>query len=204
MQGYIRVSAKGSKVALKWNSPSYHEAGEHEADEHEASAEPSDARAGRGQRPRRPCDPRPCMRRSRIAVAVASLLLLAVYVTPLWRIQLIAPQYPEGLGLRIWVNQITGLKPERPEQHQRAEPLHRHARHRARRRFPSCDFMPKLLAAAIVAGLLVAADRPPGAALPLGRVRSPLAPRPASATSGSGATSTATISIRMPRSRCRG
>jgi nitrous-oxide reductase len=37
MQGYIRVSPKGSKVALKWNSPSYHEdgeKGEHE-DEHE-------------------------------------------------------------------------------------------------------------------------------------------------------------------------
>jgi copper chaperone NosL len=48
---------------------------------------------------------------SRLAVAAASLLLLTVYVTPLWRIRLIAPQYPEGLGLRIWVNQITGLKP---------------------------------------------------------------------------------------------
>ncbi len=40
MQGYIRVSPKGAKVAVKWNSPSYHEAeGEHE--EHEV------ARAGR-------------------------------------------------------------------------------------------------------------------------------------------------------------
>jgi nitrous-oxide reductase len=37
MQGYIRVSPKGSAVALKWNSPSYREAGEHEADEHEAA-----------------------------------------------------------------------------------------------------------------------------------------------------------------------
>ncbi len=33
MQGYIRVSAKGSAVAVKWNSPSYHEADEHEAAE---------------------------------------------------------------------------------------------------------------------------------------------------------------------------
>jgi nitrous-oxide reductase len=32
MQGYIRVSAKGSKVALKWNSPSY--AAAHEVEEH--------------------------------------------------------------------------------------------------------------------------------------------------------------------------
>jgi nitrous-oxide reductase len=37
MQGYIRVSPKGSAVAIKWNSPSYREAGEHEAGEHEAA-----------------------------------------------------------------------------------------------------------------------------------------------------------------------
>lgn len=48
---------------------------------------------------------------SRILVAVAALALLAIYVVPLWRIDLHAPQYPEGLGLRIWVNQITGVKP---------------------------------------------------------------------------------------------
>ena len=48
---------------------------------------------------------------SRIALAIAALALLAIYLVPLWRIDLHAPQYPEGLGLRIWVNQITGLKP---------------------------------------------------------------------------------------------
>ena len=50
-------------------------------------------------------------RTSRLVVALASLLLLALYLAPLWRIELVAPQYPEGLGLRIWVNQITGIKP---------------------------------------------------------------------------------------------
>jgi hypothetical protein len=50
-------------------------------------------------------------RSSRIIVALASLLLLALYVTPLWRIELHAPQYPEGLGLRIWVDRIAGAKP---------------------------------------------------------------------------------------------
>jgi copper chaperone NosL len=50
-------------------------------------------------------------RSSRWVVALASALLLALYVTPLWRIQLYAPQYPEGLGLRIWIGQITGAKP---------------------------------------------------------------------------------------------
>src|SRR5690606_41933910 len=34
----------------------------------------------------------------RLAIAVASLALLAVFVAPLWRIDLEAPQYPEGLG----------------------------------------------------------------------------------------------------------
>jgi copper chaperone NosL len=47
----------------------------------------------------------------RIAVAVAALLLLTVYVLPLWRIQLRAPQYPEGLGLEIWASQIRGIGP---------------------------------------------------------------------------------------------
>jgi len=34
MQGYIRVSTKGSNVALKWNSPSYKDMaeGEHDRD----------------------------------------------------------------------------------------------------------------------------------------------------------------------------
>jgi len=35
MQGYIRVSARDSKVALKWNSPSYAQNEEHEAKEHD-------------------------------------------------------------------------------------------------------------------------------------------------------------------------
>jgi nitrous-oxide reductase len=34
MQGYIRVSARDTKVALKWNSPSYAQTEEHEAKEH--------------------------------------------------------------------------------------------------------------------------------------------------------------------------
>jgi hypothetical protein len=48
---------------------------------------------------------------SRILLAVASLGLLLVFVFPLWRIELEAPQYPEGLGLEIRVNTIQGVKP---------------------------------------------------------------------------------------------
>ena len=50
--------------------------------------------------------------RSRILVSVSALLLLGSFAVPLWRIQLHAPQYPEGLGLLIKVNTITGIKPE--------------------------------------------------------------------------------------------
>ena len=49
--------------------------------------------------------------RSRALTAVAALLLLALFFVPLWRIQLQAPQYPEGLGMLIRVNTITGLAP---------------------------------------------------------------------------------------------
>ena len=92
---------------------------------------------------------------SRLAVAVVSLLLLVVYVTPLWRIRLIAPQYPEGLGLNIWINQITGIKPN--DLHN-INGLNHYIGMRAidPDSFPELQFMPKLLAVAIVAGLLVA------------------------------------------------
>lgn len=50
-------------------------------------------------------------RLSRIGLAVASLLLLLAYVFPLWKISLEAPQYPEGLGMYIRINDVTGEKP---------------------------------------------------------------------------------------------
>ncbi|NPA41841.1 MAG: hypothetical protein GXO18_06145 [Aquificae bacterium] len=48
---------------------------------------------------------------SRGLLALASLLLIGVFFVPLWKITLQAPQYPEGLGMLIWVNNITGEKP---------------------------------------------------------------------------------------------
>ncbi len=49
--------------------------------------------------------------KSRIMVVVAALLLILTFFFPLWTIDLNAPQYPEGLGIRIWINQVSGLKP---------------------------------------------------------------------------------------------
>ncbi len=46
--------------------------------------------------------------KNRCLVLLVGLLLTALYFTPLWSIHLYAPQYPEGLGMKIWVNKITG------------------------------------------------------------------------------------------------
>jgi copper chaperone NosL len=48
---------------------------------------------------------------TRIGLVAAALLLGVTFVRPLWHIGLIAPQYPEGIGMYIWSSQITGQKP---------------------------------------------------------------------------------------------
>ncbi len=45
---------------------------------------------------------------SRVLVAVAALLMVSAYFVPLWQILMWAPQYPEGLEMDIWINNITG------------------------------------------------------------------------------------------------
>jgi copper chaperone NosL len=45
---------------------------------------------------------------SRILVAFASGALIAVFFLPAWRIDLFAPQYPEGLMMNIWINGLSG------------------------------------------------------------------------------------------------
>ncbi len=45
---------------------------------------------------------------TRIVIALAALSLIAAFFLPLWQIQLWAPQYPEGLTMKIWLNRISG------------------------------------------------------------------------------------------------
>lgn len=45
---------------------------------------------------------------ARIAIALSALLMISAYFVPLWQILMWAPQYPEGLGMQIWINDITG------------------------------------------------------------------------------------------------
>lgn len=39
---------------------------------------------------------------------LAALLPLILFVFPLWKITLTAPQYPDGVSMYIWINKITG------------------------------------------------------------------------------------------------
>jgi copper chaperone NosL len=47
-------------------------------------------------------------RLSRLLVGAAALLLVLLYVLPLWHVRLVAPQYPEGLGMAIHINAVKG------------------------------------------------------------------------------------------------
>ena len=44
-------------------------------------------------------------------MVIAALLPLVLFVSPMWRITLEAPQYPEGITMYIWINDITGEEP---------------------------------------------------------------------------------------------
>lgn len=48
---------------------------------------------------------------TRLTLGLASLLLLVLFVTPLWQITLEAPQYPEGIGMYIRIDNVTGQQP---------------------------------------------------------------------------------------------
>ena len=50
-------------------------------------------------------------RASTVAMIATGLLLLGVFVAPLWVIHLKAPQYPQGLGIHIYINKIDGAAP---------------------------------------------------------------------------------------------
>lgn len=51
---------------------------------------------------------RPLFGASRVVLAVLALGLLLSFAAPLWRIHLIAPQYPDGLWIDIWAYKVEG------------------------------------------------------------------------------------------------
>lgn len=48
---------------------------------------------------------------SRLIVLAAALAMILMYFLPLWKIDLEAPQYPEGIGLLIRIDTIEGVRP---------------------------------------------------------------------------------------------
>src|SRR5205807_534094 len=77
-----------------------------------ADGEHQSGREGAARAPSRAAvSPMRMPRLSRTLLVVASVLLVTLFALPLWRIRLVAPQYPEGLGMSIRLNAITGLKP---------------------------------------------------------------------------------------------
>jgi len=47
--------------------------------------------------------------KSRYLMLISVVLIAMTYFFPIWKIDLNAPQYPEGIGIRIWLNKITGV-----------------------------------------------------------------------------------------------
>ncbi len=93
---------------------------------------------------------------ARLLVAAAGLLMTLGYVLPLWRVNLIAPQYPEGLGILIKVNTVVGVK----EQDLNSINGLNHyigMKHIEPDAIPELKYMPAVLGGLIVTALLVAA-----------------------------------------------
>ncbi len=94
--------------------------------------------------------------RARWFIVVAAVLMATVYVLPLWRVDLIAPQYPEGLGMLIRVNGVDGLKPNDLNS---INNLNHYIgmKEIVPEAIPELKYMPWILGALIVSGLGVAA-----------------------------------------------
>lgn len=93
---------------------------------------------------------------SRILIALAALALSIVYVQPLWKISLDAPQYPEGIGMQIWVNDIRG---EKPNDLQNINGLNHYIGMKEIRpdSIRELEIMPWIIGVLLLSGLLVAA-----------------------------------------------
>ncbi len=102
-----------------------------------------------------PARSRTISRTSRIVIAAASLLLALTYYFPLWEIDLQAPQYPEGLGLEIWIDQIQGQNKGDLE---KINNLNHYIgmKHIVPESIPELKIMPWIMRLVMVTGLIVA------------------------------------------------
>ncbi len=96
--------------------------------------------------------------RSRLLLATSAVLLGLLFVLPVWQVTLVAPQYPEGLGMRIWLDTITGLK---PNDLNNINNLNRYIgmRRIVPESIPELRFMPGIAGGLVAAGLAAALTR---------------------------------------------
>ena len=89
-------------------------------------------------------------------VVAAALLLGTLYFTPLWSVRLVAPQYPEGIGMLIRLNTIEGMK---EHDLNNINSLNHYIGMKAIEpdAIPELKYMPWIVAALIAGGLAVAA-----------------------------------------------
>jgi hypothetical protein len=91
----------------------------------------------------------------RLVVAGAAVGLLTLFLLPLWRIDLIAPQYPEGLGMVIRINTVQGVAPtDLQNLNELNHYIGMHAIDPAS--IPELRWMPWVVGALVLAGVLVA------------------------------------------------
>jgi len=93
---------------------------------------------------------------SRILVAISSLLLIGLFVFPIWHVRLTAPQYPEGLGMNIRINTVEGAT---ATDLQNINGLNHYIGMKAidPETIPELRFMPWIVGALLISGLVVAA-----------------------------------------------
>lgn len=91
----------------------------------------------------------------RIGMAVAALLLVGLYFFPIWSISLEAPQYPEGIGLNIYINNIEGKE---PQDLQNINGLNHYIGMKEIKpdSIPELKYMPPIIAFLIASGLVIA------------------------------------------------
>ena len=47
----------------------------------------------------------------RVLMVLGIIALLTLFIAPMWRITLVAPQYPDGVTMYIWINKLGGETP---------------------------------------------------------------------------------------------
>lgn len=109
---------------------------------------------------------KPLRTQSRIAILLAAVSMIGSFFLPIWKIELWAPQYPEGLMMKIWLSHLSGDV-------EIINGLNHYIgmAHIKEEMFPEFTILPYLAGFFVLAGIIVAAwNRRVGALLYLGLI----------------------------------